>query len=77
VTNVARHARARTCHTSVGVENGELRLVVADDGRGGLAREGNGLSGMRERVTALGGTVQRTGTAGTTVAISVPVEVAL
>lgn len=77
VTNVARHARARTCHISADVEHGQLRLVVADDGRGGFAREGNGLSGIRERVTALGGTVERTGTAGTTIAISVPVEVAL
>ncbi|SFA74369.1 two-component system, NarL family, sensor histidine kinase DesK [Amycolatopsis marina] len=77
VTNVARHARARTCHVRVGVENGELRLVVADDGRGGHAREGNGLAGIRERVTALGGTVDRTGTVGTTITIAVPAEVAL
>lgn len=77
VTNVARHAGARSCHVSIAADSRELRLVVADDGRGGLAREGNGLSGMRERISALGGLVRRTGAAGTTITISVPAEVAL
>lgn len=75
-TNVARHAAARTCHISLEVVQDELRLVVADDGVGGKAPDGNGLTGMRERISALGGAVQRTCTAGTTVTIAVPVEVA-
>ncbi|MDA3629242.1 sensor histidine kinase [Saccharopolyspora sp. WRP15-2] len=75
-TNVARHASARTCHIGLEVVQGELRLVVADDGVGGKAPDGNGLSGMRERISALGGEVRRTGAAGTTVTIAVPVEVA-
>ncbi|MFF5351295.1 hypothetical protein [Saccharopolyspora hirsuta] len=49
---------------------------MADDGVGGNAPDGNGLSGMRERISALGGEVRRTGTAGTTVTIAVQVEVA-
>lgn len=77
VTNVARHARARSCHVSIVADGRELRLVVADDGKDRLAREGNGLAGMRERIGALGGVVHLSGAAGTTVAISVPAEVAL
>jgi two-component system sensor histidine kinase DesK len=76
VTNVARHAHARTCHIGVEARDGELRLVVADDGVGGHAPEGNGLTGMRERIAALGGLVARTVSAGTTVTIAVPLEVA-
>jgi two-component system sensor histidine kinase DesK len=57
VTNVVRHARA----TTVSIELGRNGLVVADDGAGFEAtggREGNGLRGMRERVSAVGGTLQ-------------------
>ena len=31
-----------------------LAMQIRDDGRGGVQAEGNGLSGMRERVAALG-----------------------
>ncbi|NKE64094.1 sensor histidine kinase, partial [Lentzea sp. PSKA42] len=73
---VARHASAKTCHIGIEARDGELRLVVADDGVGGDALEGNGLTGMRERIAALGGMVRRTGSAGTTVTIAVPLRVA-
>ncbi|MEU3271477.1 sensor histidine kinase [Saccharomonospora sp. NPDC006951] len=77
VTNVARHARATTCHIDVGVVGDDLRLVIADDGLGaGSVPEGNGLTGIRERISALGGSVEKTADAGTTVAISVPLRVA-
>ncbi|HEX5305771.1 MAG TPA: hypothetical protein VFW82_06790 [Dyella sp.] len=36
---------------------GELRMRISDNGCGGLAAHGNGISGMRERVRALGGTL--------------------
>ena len=76
VTNVARHANAKTCHIGIEARDGELRLVIADDGVGSRAPEGNGLMGMRERIAALGGLVRRTGSAGTTVTIAVPLRVA-
>ncbi|WP_007024992.1 sensor histidine kinase [Saccharomonospora iraqiensis] len=76
LTNVARHAGARTCQVVVDTVDGELRLVIADDGVGGRSPDGHGLSGIRERIGALGGTVHRDGGAGTTVTISVPLEVA-
>jgi two-component system sensor histidine kinase DesK len=76
ITNVARHAGAHRCHVGIHAVDGELRVVVADDGVGGQGVEGNGLSGMRERIAALGGRVQRTGTEGTTVTIAVPLRVA-
>lgn len=54
VTNVVRHSGARHCT----VDFGPSTLSVSDDGRGlGGRREGNGLRGVRERVTAAGGTL--------------------
>ncbi|MGH8171774.1 MAG: sensor histidine kinase, partial [Rhodanobacteraceae bacterium] len=37
------------------VSNGEARLVIEDNGCGGVIAPGNGLTGMRERLRALGG----------------------
>jgi two-component system sensor histidine kinase DesK len=76
VTNVARHAHASTCHIGLDADDKLVRLVIADDGVGGNAPEGTGLTGLRERIAKLGGAVRRTGSAGTTLTITVPVEVA-
>lgn len=71
-TNVVRHARATTCRVTVSRTPHGWDLVVADDGVGGIADEGNGLRGMRERVVALGGRVARDGRGGTRVTVRVP-----
>jgi two-component system sensor histidine kinase DesK len=47
-------------------------LEIADDGRGGVQVEGNGLRGMRERIEALGGTLERETAAGTRIRIQFP-----
>ncbi len=71
VTNVVRHAGAST----VSIELSPTGLVVADDGTGlgatgGL--DGNGLRGMRERVSEAGGTLQLSGVSGTRVEVVLP-----
>ncbi len=53
VTNVVRHARAQ----SVVIELGSHGIAVTDDGCGRTGPEGNGLRGMRERVSGAGGTL--------------------
>jgi two-component system, NarL family, sensor histidine kinase DesK len=55
VTNVVRHARAAHCTIRIEQQAGEYLLDVHDDGIGGSGPEGSGLTGMRERVRALGG----------------------
>lgn len=72
VTNVIRHAGARTCRVEVGQTGDETRLLVRDDGRGGEAPEGTGLAVMRERVEGLGGRLERSTDGGTTVEIVLP-----
>jgi signal transduction histidine kinase len=56
LTNSARHADAEVVHVSLDCDGERLHIRVEDDGRvRGAIREGNGLSGMRERVLAAGG----------------------
>ncbi len=58
LSNVARHANARSVGITLSKEGGELRLEVRDDGRGFQGDAGLGLTGMGERLGALGGSVQ-------------------
>jgi two-component system, NarL family, sensor histidine kinase DesK len=74
VTNVVRHAQARTCRLRIEQQNGTCRLEIADDGQGFSSLEGNGLRGMRERVEMLGGTLERTTNSGTTLTITLPLK---
>jgi two-component system sensor histidine kinase DesK len=74
VTNVMRHAQARTCRLHLEQQNGSCRLEIADDGCGGAQHEGNGLRGMRERVEMLGGTLVRHTEAGTRLTITLPLH---
>ncbi len=56
VTNIVRHAHATRCTMRFATTvDGFASLEVEDDGAAGVAREGNGLRGMRERVQELGG----------------------
>ncbi|EPH44525.1 sensor histidine kinase [Streptomyces aurantiacus] len=58
-TNVVRHARAGRCEIEVAGAPGETRLVVTDDGRGeGSTAPGSGLTGLGERLTAAGGSLE-------------------
>jgi two-component system sensor histidine kinase DesK len=74
ITNVVRHAQARTCRMRLEQQNGSCRLEIQDDGRGSSDGEGNGLRGMRERVEMLGGTLQRSTESGTTLTITLPLK---
>jgi signal transduction histidine kinase len=56
LTNVTRHARASRCRVHVSADAYAVRLEVTDDGVGGVAPEGHGLIGIRERVSMYDGT---------------------
>jgi len=58
LTNATKHARASSVSLSARRRNGSLVICVADDGVGGAAPgDGTGLSGLRDRVGAQGGTL--------------------
>ena len=67
LTNVLRHAEARHAHVDLQFDDDALVVRVADDGRGATpssgrhgeeAGGGQGLVGMRERVSVLGGRLE-------------------
>jgi signal transduction histidine kinase len=72
LSNVLRHAEARSVDIGISVSGNGVLLEVRDDGRGpdgaapeALERAGHmGLAGMRERIGALGGTVRFGGKPG-------------
>ncbi len=83
LTNVARHAAARSASLVLESRRGSVTLIAEDDGRGfdvaSCMRESRddrclGLFGMRERATLLGGalTIESTPGSGTTVFVKVP-----
>jgi signal transduction histidine kinase len=59
LTNVKRHANARSCDVRLTVEPAALRLEISDDGDGFSARAGGiGLQTMKERAAEIGGACQ-------------------
>jgi two-component system sensor histidine kinase UhpB len=49
LTNIARHASANKAWLDLNTTADQLTLRIADDGKGGVTREGAGINGMRER----------------------------
>lgn len=74
VTNIVRHARATTCRLRFITEESRRRLVVEDNGEHAVAREGNGLRGMRERIESLGGRLSLERDHGTRLLIELPLH---
>jgi two-component system sensor histidine kinase UhpB len=75
LSNVARHANARTVHVEVLRREGRAVVRIVDDGRGidPRAPKGLGLAGMRERALLAGGSLAVVSTAGvgTTVELTI------
>jgi len=73
VTNAHKHAAASRIRVVSDRRDGELRLAVCDDGRGGANPFGSGLRGLHDRVESAGGTLRvRSNADGTTVEVSLP-----
>lgn len=79
LSNVVRHAMAHSVHITLSHHEGEMRLLVEDDGKGfDAARVDHtthfGLLGISERVTALGGTLEIDSSpgAGTRLSVTLP-----
>lgn len=75
LTNVTRHARARTCKVSLSI-NGHMDITIEDDGVGIPVpyRAGVGLKSIYERVDELGGSCQIESNpgVGTRIKVSLP-----
>jgi signal transduction histidine kinase len=64
LTNVMKHSHAESAKVMASVDDGSLRIEVRDDGTGGADPDGHGLVGMKDRVTALGGSLEVESPAG-------------
>jgi signal transduction histidine kinase len=75
LTNAQKYARASTVEVRVRHRSGDVVIEIVDDGVGGAAETaGGGLSGLRDRVEALGGSfaVDSTDGVGTCVGARIP-----
>jgi signal transduction histidine kinase len=79
MANAAKHAQASRVRISGGFDGAVWRVVVADDGVGGADPKGSGLRGLRDRIVALGGSldVESPAGGGTTVRAVIPVDPAV
>jgi signal transduction histidine kinase len=88
LTNIVRHAHARTAWIEVDRSDHDVRLSVRDDGSGFNAADlearlelgaSAGLVGMRERVRLLGGELEFSSTngRGTSIQVKLPVQEAI
>jgi signal transduction histidine kinase len=75
LSNVARHAGARSVVIRLTVDDA-VNLEVQDDGRGVAGGVGLGLTGMHERLSALGGAMHMSNAAsgGARLAVRLPIE---
>jgi signal transduction histidine kinase len=78
LTNAAKHARASEVEVCVEADDANLHLSIRDDGIGGAdIGKGSGLTGLIDRVEALGGKMKissHTGN-GTSLLVNIPIEV--
>ena len=74
ITNIHRHAHAARARVTCSIDAKRIYMKISDDGRGGLAAHGNGVSGMRERIRALGGAlaIDSPARGGTALSITIP-----
>jgi signal transduction histidine kinase len=77
LTNTAKHANGSHADVVIWETDGTLRLRVSDDGLGGAQpQEGTGLTGLHDRVEALGGSIEVTSPVGhgTVLEVSLPTD---
>lgn len=73
LTNVAKHAGASAITLTLNTVGESVELRVSDDGDGGADPHGHGLTGLADRLSAAGGTLQvHTSSSGTEIIATVP-----
>jgi signal transduction histidine kinase len=77
LTNAAKHARASVVHLELDADGIAVRVSIRDDGIGGAdPNRGSGLVGLRDRIEALGGTINVASPpgGGTALLVRIPLE---
>ncbi len=77
LTNASKHANATRVWVSLSIEDDVLLLAIRDDGVGGAdPRRGSGLTGLRDRIEALGGSIKIESPSGSGTLIEVEIPIA-
>jgi NarL family two-component system sensor histidine kinase YdfH len=80
LNNIARHAEAQKVELSALSENGSLRLILKDDGKGfdpeNIPAGHYGILGIRERIQLVGGQMEINSSSqtGTTLTLTIPIN---
>uniref|UniRef100_A0A486XLY7 Sensor histidine kinase n=1 Tax=Rheinheimera sp. BAL341 TaxID=1708203 RepID=A0A486XLY7_9GAMM len=72
VTNVIRHSKGDSCSLSFVQQGDEFIICLSDNGQTSEIKEGNGISGLRERLAAIGATLTLQQQDGLTARIQLP-----
>ena len=74
VTNIVRHSKANKARLKILEKEKNILFEISDNGIGIIAKEGNGLKGIKERIEALGGNVEIQPKDGVNLTILLPIE---
>jgi two-component system, NarL family, sensor histidine kinase DesK len=72
VTNIMRHSKGDSCQLCFTEQAGTLKIYLSDNGRQADVKEGNGITGLRERLTAINATLTLQHNQGLTATIELP-----
>lgn len=75
ITNIVKHSRAKNCTVRIEQKMAYVTLIISDDGIGLHEdhHDGNGLKGMVERLSLIGGSLEVSSVKGTTLTVTIPI----
>ncbi|SNY49075.1 two-component system, NarL family, sensor histidine kinase DesK [Arsukibacterium tuosuense] len=74
VTNVMRHSKGDSCQLQFLQQDNNLHICLSDNGPATAINEGNGITGLRERLAAIGATLALQQHHGVTATIQLPLQ---
>ncbi len=74
VTNVIRHSKGDSCQLSFAQKEHNLCICLSDNGLDASLTEGNGITGLRERLAAIGASLNLQQHSGVTASIQFPLQ---
>lgn len=74
VTNIMRHSQGDSCQLGFMQNNHRLQLQLTDNGKAAAFKEGNGLTGLRQRLAAIGAQLTLEHGAGFGAIIDLPLQ---
>ncbi|MDP4530003.1 sensor histidine kinase [Alkalimonas delamerensis] len=74
VTNIMRHSQGDSCQLRFVQQGKQLHIQLHDNGRCSELKEGNGLTGLRERLAAIGASLALVPGDGMTASIQLPLQ---